>query len=321
MRIRRRGVRRPRLAPELDDLPLGNVRTRLAAARTVGRADTEITAAQQVLRQTGTDWDRRAHRVGVLADVAFSLARHWHELQPENPDATVLRAWSQWSRLRRAAADPDWSTGGAAIDPEKTLNLCRRAAQLSPYDPIPWVIRLGLLRLHGRPREAILPVWEEIRKRDAWNREACLQVLGYLSPEEQGSLAELLDFVDSVQAVMPPGAPAAALPLLTSVRDYHRRVAAGGALSGLEAARFWTQPQAARVLDRALRDLLSPDFLGTAVALADLNLLAYALVKADRADDAAPVFLKIDGIVTPWPWGMDGDPVERFTYWQRRSLD
>jgi hypothetical protein len=72
------------------------------------------------------------------------------------------------------------------------------------------------------------------------------------------------------------------MPLLTSVRDYHRRVAVGGALSGLEAARFWTQPQAARVLDRALRDLLSPDFLGTAAALADLNLLAYALCMRAR---------------------------------------
>ncbi|MFF7260419.1 hypothetical protein ACFZCL_09050 [Streptomyces sp. NPDC008159] len=87
------------------------------------------------------------------------------------------------------------------------------------------------------------------------------------------------------------------------------------------SVRGWPQPQATRVLDRALRDLLSPYFLGTAAALADLNLLAYALVKADRADEAAPVFLKIDEIVTPWPWGMDGDPVERFTYWQRRSFD
>ncbi len=57
---------------------------------------------------------------------------------------------------------------------------------------------------------------------------------------------------------------------------------------------------------------------GAAEALADLNLLAYALIQANRSGDAAEVFPAVSGVVTPWPWGLDGDPVQQFAYWQDR---
>lgn len=306
------------MAPELDDVPLGRLRARLTTSRMIGQPDTDLLSVQQLLRETGEDWDRRAHRLSVLSGPAFSVARHWHDRRPRDPDALVLRAWSQWTWLRRAAADPSWSAGASLIDVRGTLDLCTLAAGLRPYDPMPWVIRLGLLRLDGQPRSALLPTWSEVRSRDPWNRAACLEALGYLSPAEQGSLTDLLAFVDSMRAEMPSDAPAISLPLTAGVLLYHRRLGQVGLVSQLEASRYWSQPDAVRTLDRSLEELLSPGFLGTAAALADLNLLAYALAKADRLQDAGRVFVKLDGIVTSWPWGRDGDPVEAFTQWQRR---
>jgi len=294
-----RGRQGPRLAPELDDAPLGRVLKSVATARGIGPQDLAIAQVERLLRDTGDDWDRRAHRIGVLAHAAPSLARHWRERRPRDPDALVLAAWAE-----------------LAADPWEALALSRAAAQARPADPTPWVGALAAVRLLARPIAEVLPVWAEIRARDPWHREAHLHALGYLAPEEQGSQSALRDFLDEITAVMPQDAPAACLPLTAAVRQYHRDLDGGG-IRALGASRYWAQPQVARVLDQAASHWPAPGRLRHAAAVADLGLLAYALVRADRVAEARPVFSAIDGLVTPWPWGHDGDAVERYTHWSR----
>ncbi|AYC36128.1 hypothetical protein AQJ54_18980 [Streptomyces griseorubiginosus] len=81
------------------------------------------------------------------------------------------------------------------------LALCRVAAAARPADPTPWVGALAALRLLGQPSSELSPVWQEIHARHPWRREAHLQTLGYLSPEEQGSQAALRDLLDDAIAV------------------------------------------------------------------------------------------------------------------------
>ncbi|MCW8380736.1 hypothetical protein [Streptomyces justiciae] len=229
-----RGRPGPRLAPELDDAPLGRVLKSVATARGVGPQDLAIAQVERLLRETGDDWDRRSHRVGVLAHAAPSLARHWRERRPHDPDALVLAAWAE-----------------LAADPWQALALSRAAAQARPEDPTPWVGALAAVRLLGRPSAEVLPVWAEIRARDPWHREAHLQALGYLSPEEQGSHSALRDFLDDITALMPPDAPAACLPLTAAVRQYHRDLDGGGIVRWGRAATgpsrtshaSWTRPR------------------------------------------------------------------------------
>ncbi|MCX4906321.1 hypothetical protein [Streptomyces sp. NBC_00878] len=217
------------------------------------------------------------------------------------PDALILHAWSE-----------------LATGPRAALDTCRLAAETAhPADPTPWVAMLAALRLLGRPGGELTSVWREINARDAWHREAHLQVLGYLSPEEQGSQSSLRDFLDDVRAAMPSGAPAACLPLAAAVRQYHRDLDSGGTRV-LGASRYWAQPHVAPLLDHALEHWLRPGFRRHAAALADLNLLAYALARAGRAGQATPVTHATGGLVTAWPWGHDGDPVDRYTYWYGR---
>ncbi|MER6489957.1 hypothetical protein [Streptomyces griseorubiginosus] len=178
----------PRLAPGLDDVALGRVLRGIAAARGPGPGpgpqDLAISRVERLLRETGDDWDRRCHRVGVLAQTAPALARSWRAGRPEDPDPLALAVWSD-----------------LATDPQGALALCRIAADARPADPTPWVGALAALRLLGGPSSELSPVWQEIRARHPWHREAHLQILGYLSPEEQVSQAALRDFLDDAIAV------------------------------------------------------------------------------------------------------------------------
>jgi hypothetical protein len=294
-----RTQRTPRLAPELDDTALGRVLRSIASSRGPGPQDLAIAHMERLLRDTGDDWDRRCHRVTVLAQAAPAHARGWRARRPDDPDALVLHAWCE-----------------AATDPRSALATCRLAADALPADPTPWVAALAALRRLGRPSTELAHVWQEISARDPWHREAHLQVLGYLSPEEQGSQAALREFLDDVIAVMPPQSPAGCLPLTAAVRQYHRDLDGGG-IRALATSRYWSQPHLAPLLDHALRHWPQPGYLRHAAAVADLGLLAYALSRAGRGHEATPVFTATGGLVAAWPWEHDGDPVERYTYWNR----
>ncbi|WP_416979597.1 hypothetical protein [Streptomyces sp. T028] len=291
---------RPRLAPELDDVELGRVLKGLGSSRGPGPQDLAIVRIEQFLRDTGPDWDRRGHRIKVLAQAAPALARRWRMRRPGDPDALTLAGWAE-----------------LAADPWDAVAICRVAAQAHPRDPTPWVGALSALRSLGRPSAELAPVWAEIRARDPWHREAHLQILGHLSPEEQGSQSALRDFLDDLSVAMPPDAPAACLPLTAAVRQYHRELDGGG-VQALGASHYWAQPHVARLVDQALALWLSPGRLRQAGALADLGLLAYCLARAGRMSDARPVLTAIDGRVTPWPWGHEGDPLERYTFYASR---
>ncbi|KJK57699.1 hypothetical protein UK12_15085 [Saccharothrix sp. ST-888] len=302
----------PRLSPELDDSKLGRVRKQLGSPPMPGLTDIQIDQVERVIQDAGTDWDRRAHRFAVLAGPAANsgLARSWRMRRPKSADALIFESWVELIRGQLA---------GEMEDARATADRCHRAAELQPSDPTPWVVMLGMLRLLRRDPQEVFQVWHEVMARDAWHREAHLQMLGYLSPEECGSHSRVLDFVDSVRSRIPPAVPAVGLELTAIVEHHHRTVSRGG-VDGLLARRQWTQARAASSLERALADWTKPGYLRHAAALADLNLLAYALVRANRLPEAAEVFRLIGGTVTPWPWRMDGEPLQRFGYWQTQAL-
>jgi hypothetical protein len=75
-----------------------------------------------------------------------------------------------------------------------------------------------------------------------------------------------------------------------------------------------------QALDRSGETWPRAGFLRHAAAFADLNLLAYALVAAERRNRAAEVFGVLAGRVTKLSWEFGGGPVDAFAYAQSRSL-
>ncbi|MGW4568287.1 hypothetical protein ACWEN3_40000 [Streptomyces sp. NPDC004561] len=306
--------KRARLAPELDDQDLGRLlKTLLATTRTGTIATTDLCVAQisRLLDQDAGDWDRRTHRMGVLADFLAEshLPRSWATREPRNTSALTLYAWAQVARAR-SLGRPEAATDAAES--------CFRAAEVAPDDPTPWVALLAVARLQRWEQPQAFGVWNEVLSRDRWNREAYLSMLGYLSPEEGGSRIQVLDFVDALCARMPANAPCAATELTAQVLQYHSVLGRGG-FEALVARNHWSHAMAAQALDRVAHTWTQPGFLRHARAIADLNVLAYALMAADRRREAGAVFEGIGGFVTAWPWQNAGDPITEFEQAQRRA--
>lgn len=298
---------RPRLAPELDDADLGKLLKRLlSATRSSTPGATEVCVAQlaQVLEQDGLSADRRGHRLSVLAEflVQSHLPAAWAKREPRNPRALLLQAWAELEHGRRT---------GRMTDAAATWKACLTAAELDPQDPSPWVVMLGVARLERYAQREVFAVWNELVARDRWNREGYLSMLAHLSPQEAGTLAQVLEFVGSLRERMPANAPCASVELAAHVMQYHTALARGGA-EALLARNHWNGSRAAPFLDRALATWPRPGFFSHAAALADLNLLAYALTAAGGARQTAPVFDAIGTRVTSWPWRLEGDPVTAF---------
>ncbi|MEV6655127.1 hypothetical protein [Streptomyces sp. NPDC051219] len=318
---RKRSQRPPRrLQPELDDEPLARALTHLEAqiaAQGNNLAECNDRGAltypiEQALRDLGEDWDRRMHRLLMFSTLpeAHVLAGHWRAWSPASADAMLLQAFADIARSR---------AGGAISDLGATISLCRDAAELAPADPAPWVALLSYYRLLRAPGAQVQPIWNAVKKRDPWNREAHWQMLHYVSPEECGSNVLTVQFTDSVVASAPSGSPVAALSLAAGLDRYRRALAAGG-ITALTARRHWDQPHERDLADYALATWTRPGFLGHAAALADLNLLAYVLTKAARLQDAWPVFEATAGVATPWPWKLDGAPLKEVQEWHSRAF-
>ncbi|RVU29016.1 hypothetical protein EOT10_04050 [Streptomyces antnestii] len=222
--------------------------------------------------------------------------------EPRNANALLLQSWSELERARAA---------GELADASSMWKRCLLVAELDPRDPAPWVVMLGVARLERHGRADVYATWNEILTRDRWHREAYLSMLAYLSPQESGSTAQMVEFVDSVRPRMPANAPCASVDLRVHVTHFHAAVARGGAEALLAPSR-WSVPQAAELLERAQTTWPQPAFFSHAATLADLNLLTYALTVANKRREAAPVFDAIGGRVTSWPWHVEGDPLTAF---------
>lgn len=156
---------------------------------------------------------------------------------------------------------------------------------------------MGLSRLERRGQPEVFGLRNEALTRDRWNREAYLSTLRYLVPEEMGSRVQVLDFVDALRARTPANAPCAATELTAEVLQYQSLLARSG-VEALMPRPHWSQASATQAFDRAARTWARPGFSHHAAAVADLNLLAYALITAEWRGEARPVFEAINGTAT-----------------------
>ncbi|HET9170967.1 MAG TPA: hypothetical protein VFN97_16135 [Actinospica sp.] len=273
---------------------------------------------RELLERTGADWDRRTHRIRVLADAAAGgkCVETWQVAQPDSVDALVLRAEVEVVRVFRVAAR-DGSVATMRLD--STVDACIAAAKAAPSDPVPVVSLLTIARLYPGGQREIDAWWGEMQQRDPFNREACHQVLRYFSSRYHGSASMVQNFARECAQRAPLGSPLAVLPLAARVEEFKysrgRPNAADLALNDM-----WIDEGALYDLDVAMDRWFHRRSRAYAQDTADLHFLAHGLCFGNRVEQAAPIFEAIGDLATSNPWALAGDATATFTYWRSRAL-
>jgi len=270
-----------------DDAELLAARTSLAQGRRQ--------ATRALLRRTGDDWDRRGHRLTVLAGAPYAAAwaQDWLLAEPDSPDAAALHALAL---VRR--------TLGGKESPDRARAACRTAAALAPADPTPWLGLLQLSRTLGPERE-LLRAFAELRERHPEHHHAHHLLVARLAERPQGGRAEsheAYDLAERAAAEAPADSPLAVLPVVAYAERYRVLAATGLAPADPSRSGHWSGPRARRVLRAAFDWWLEWEHDEHPRRHTDLNHLAFAVSCAGRPAEAAALFRRIGRHATPVPW-------------------
>ena len=293
---------RPCVRPELDDEPLYRAIQAIRPRQQMHGLGTDRSHAiwepvAELLRETGADWDRRVHRVSVLADA----------LPP-----AVVDGW-----INRRAGDRDALAVHAYRT--RTEDACLDAATAYPDDPTPWIAMLAQRRV-SRSTADVPEIWKQIITRDPLNRTAHHEMLLHLSPRCCGeSSFDMRDFAQQCAQETPYGSPLSILPLAARVENYAYRLGLGKHRDAPDLSGHWYGPTVAREIDSVLDRWFRTRAPQHAQAVADLNILAFALVMTQQTARAEAVFQRLGRHMTSFPWSTGNDPVGTFAYWQRRA--
>jgi hypothetical protein len=313
--------------PALGDFALAQARDALAQGN--WEAPRDLLAGGRTATTGGRpDWDRRSHRVRVLAESVANSAwvESWQVLDPMNADAALLRAQVETFRVLRSAG------GSAATVRESAaadaLALCNHAAEMAPEDPTPWVVMLTLARAAGRTsagsgRDEFWRRWQEMRRRDEFNRDGHHEALAYLCASWCGSHVEMYDFAYWLASQAPPGSPLAVLPLVAHAEAYRAMAAGLPARAQPSPHVHWENPQVVADVDRVLRSWLGSASVTHAQADMDRNYLLHALVFSGRGHgpEARALFEAVGSHATRIPWTYTGDAETSFLYWRQQAFE
>ncbi|MEU3355789.1 hypothetical protein [Streptomyces sp. NPDC037389] len=307
--------------PALDDTELTTVRDALARGRW---AD-----ARQLLARTGDDWDRRGHRLVVLAEgpASAAWARDWLLAEPDSPDAAVLLACAGVFRCL-----------GGKETPETAHALCLTAARMAPRDPTPWLAVLILARRTGTADERVR-AFDQVRARHRDHHHAHHLMAACLAERQEGDrddpLHEVYDFAAWAAEQAPADSPLAVLPVVAHAERYRALARAGLEPADPARSAHWTTRRARQVMKAAFDwwlewdiDEDTADGTDTTTAATahprrkvDLNYLAHAKLHEGRLAEAAALLTRIGPHATRAPWVYpDRDPGAAFRAARRTAL-
>nr|WP_203660401.1 hypothetical protein [Streptomyces sp. SID14446] len=283
----------------LDDAELVAARTSLSQGR--------WTAVRALLAGTGEDWDRRGHRLTVLAQESATLAwaRDWQLAEPESPDAAVLLGCATVERALNGKERP-----------ERARDACRSAAALAPADPTPWLALLLLERSLGA-EEDVVRLFDEVRHRHPDHHHAHHLMVARLAERRatagQDPLHEVYDFANWAAELAPADSPLAILPVVAHAERFRVLAAAGSEPADPVASGHWVGRRARQVMKAAFDWWLEWERDDHPRRLVDLNFLAHAKFCEGRGAEAAALFHRIGEHPTPAPWSYpDRDPYTAF---------
>ncbi|MFJ3200152.1 hypothetical protein [Streptomyces sp. NPDC086989] len=307
---RRRSAAAPHYDPAFGDKALAEACQDVAAGRWQGPRDLLAAGGPH-------DWDRRSHRIRLLANAAADrrVAEAWQSAEPHSADAVVLRADIEVMRMFAVARR---GTMPAANRLDWTARICLHAADAAPDDPHPWVSLVTLARLYEGGHAETGRWWQELCARDPHHREAHHQGLRYMSARWHGSHGQASTFARERAAAAPLGSPLAVLPQVARAEQYRHRAEREGP-GRLDLLHHWNGDAELWDLRTTMERWIGFRTAVQAQDVADLNHLAHALVHAGLLTEAATVFELLDGRATRVPWSYTGDPEQQYTRWRTRA--
>ncbi|MGW0550594.1 hypothetical protein [Streptomyces altiplanensis] len=293
--------------PALDDTELVAVRAQLAQGRWA--------RARSLIAATGEDWDRRGHRLVVLAQAAGAAAwaGDWVLAEPESADAVTLVACAAVLGALRGK------------EPEALAReACRRAAEHAPADPTPWLALLLLARSLGTEEE-VTQLFDQVRLRHPEHHHAHHLMAARLAerrPDIGGDpLHEVYDFAAWAAEQAPADSPLAVLPVVAHAERYRALAVAGQVPKDPAASGHWSGRRARQVMKAAFDWWLEWEHEGHPRHLVDLNYLAHAKLCEGRPAEAAALLGRIGPHATEAPWSYPGrDPQQAFRAARRAAL-
>ncbi|GAA3307525.1 hypothetical protein GCM10020295_66610 [Streptomyces cinereospinus] len=209
----------------LDDSELRVARAALAQGRRQ--------PARSLLARTGDDWDRRGHRITVLALDPYSAAwaGEWLGAEPGSADAAALVALAEVRRVLRGKDRP-----------ARARAACGRAAPSRPPTRRPgsacscWSGRWG-------GRREVVRAFEEVRARHADHHHAHHLMVARLAERRATAgpdpLHEVYDFAHWAAERAPADSPLAVLPVVAHAERYRVLATAGFAPADPAGSAHW----------------------------------------------------------------------------------
>ncbi|MEU5241485.1 hypothetical protein ACH4UR_23005 [Streptomyces lydicus] len=293
-RARRPGA--PALAPALDDTELAVAADALALG--------QWARVRTLLAGTGADWDRRGHRLTVLAACPGSAAwaGDWQLAEPDSGDAATLLALATVRRALRGRT----TTGDAAA-------ACATAARMLPDDPTPWLGALLLARRAGTPDERA-HAFHQIRARHPDHHHAHHLMTAALAEERPdgtcGPHHPAHGFAARAAERAPADSPLALLPVVAHAERYRVRARAGLEPPDPADSGHWATRHAHAVQRAAFDWWLEWEGEGHPRSKLDINFLAHATFHQGRLAEAATLFQRIGPHATRAPWSYAGRDAE-----------
>ncbi|MFJ2744168.1 hypothetical protein ACIO3O_31460 [Streptomyces sp. NPDC087440] len=294
---RRRGEQPP--DPALDDVELVEVREQLGQGR--------WTKVRALLTRTGDDWDRRGHRLLVLAAPKGTLAwaKDWLLAEPESADAAALLACAEIQAALLGKGCPD-----------RARQSCRKVAGLVPEDPTPWLALLLLAR-HLGTEDEVTQLYDQVRLRHPEHHHAHHLIIARLAERRpdigQDPLHEVYDFAAWAAEQAPADSPLAVLPVVAHAERYRALAVAGQVPSEPELSGHWAGRRARQTMKAAFDWWLEWEREDHPRSRVDLNYLAHAKFCEGRYAEAAALFHRIGPHRTAAPWSYpDRDPHQAF---------
>lgn len=267
--------------------------------------------AASLLERSWRYWPLRSAAVQALAETAVDHHagfQAWRAAAAGDRHLALLEAhvlnWAAW-RLRGddlpEATSPAQQEGFLRTLPQAEA-AARRAAELLPEDPTPWVVLLAFSPARDWDRQVFLDAWGNLQARDPLNRAGHEFALQYWESHDPSAM---FAFAERAVAASPSlGFLAVQAALATEDAD----------------PSVWRLPLVHNALNATLHWLGTPEGAAGPYAAHDRRWAALGLVESGRPAEALPLFTALGVDASGEPWKLTGDgALFHFDRYRRRA--